>query len=133
MDPLNILIGFGKFIGNVKAIKNVSDFVTEDREAKRKEQERQKAKQELRENAKKIRDRNFFEALLMYVMAGAAGAFCIIKWGMVGIVFTLLAFIGHLSELTEVSKLTSIRREIILSVLLGIFFLVVLLQNFLNR
>ncbi len=76
MGPLELLIGFGKFLGGAKALKNVSDFVTEDRAAKRKEREQQEEKKKLREDAKRIKNRNLFEALFMYVIAGAAGTFC---------------------------------------------------------
>lgn len=115
LDPLSILIQAGKIIGGAKAIKNVSDFVTEDREAKRKAAQLQK-------DISTIQNRTFFEALIMYVMAAFAGVF-LISCGIVGFAITVIMFLVHCSSLEKLRHYVDIKREVVLSLILAIVFL----------
>ncbi len=115
LDPLSILIGAGKIIGGAKAIKNVSDFVTEDREVKRKAAQ-------LEKEIKQIRERSLFETITIYVMAAFAGVF-LMSMGIIGLIITILMFLVHCSSLEKLRRYTDIKREIVLSSVLGLIFL----------
>jgi len=114
IDVLAILANAGKVIGAAKTVKTVSTAVTEDREAKRKAKE-------LNKNIATIENRSIFEALMMYVMAAAAGGF-LSSTGLIGFILTILVFLSHCNSLKEIGEYTSIKREKILSAIIALIF-----------
>ena len=112
IDVLAILANAGKVIGAAKTVKTVSTAVTEDREAKRKAKEL---------NKNTIENRSIFEALMMYVMAAAAGGF-LSSTGLIGFILTILVFLSHCNSLKEIGEYTSIKREKILSAIIALIF-----------
>lgn len=114
IDVLAILANAGKVIGAAKTVKTVSNAVTEDREAKRKAKE-------LNKNIATIENRSIFEALMMYVMAAAAGGF-LSSTGLIGFILTILVFLSHCNSLKEIGEYTSIKREKILSAIIALIF-----------
>ena len=115
LSIFEVIVGAGKVIGYGKAVKNVTDIVSENSAQKRKERD-------LNRRVNEIANRNLFQTLVMYVMAAGVGGF-LSSSGILGFVVVLLFFFTHCSGLYELSRYINVKREIILSVLLALVFL----------
>lgn len=118
---LNAAISAGKIIGGAKALKNVSDFVTEDRETKKRMREEQERQKKQREAIEGLMQRNIIETLVIYILGGMAGIWIGSK-GIPALGIVSIFYLAHINELYKMSKNASLSREWVLTFIsIGIF------------
>ena len=101
-----------KAISFTSTTKKVATYVSENTAEKRKARE-------LNKQCNELANRGFFQTLIIYIMAGAIGGY-IAHLGLGWFILTLIFFFIHCGELAKVYTYISIKREIALTVLVGL-------------
>lgn len=92
---IKIVLTTGKVIGGAKSLKNISDFVQEDREAKRRQKEKQEELKRQQEFIDQILGRNVIETFMIYVLGCAAGIW-LTSLGRFWVFIVMLVYLIHI-------------------------------------
>lgn len=118
---LKATISAGKIIGGAKALKNVSDFVTEDHEAKRRRREEQERRKKQQEMIERLMRRNIIETLIVYILGGMIGIWIGSK-SIPALVIVGIFYLAHINELYKMNENANLSREWVLTFIsIGIF------------
>ncbi|MBS5405966.1 MAG: hypothetical protein KHY41_19810 [Enterocloster sp.] len=120
---IKIVLTTGKVIGGAKSLKNISDFVQEDREAKRRQKEKQEELKRQQEFIDQILGRNVIETFMIYVLGCAAGIW-LTSLGRFWVFIVMLVYLIHINELYKISKSVGVIRE---GILTGLSIMVVII------
>lgn len=119
-ELIHITIKAGKFIGNAKAVKNVTDFAStnwkEREHQKQEERKMQEERDRRRKTIKNIRNRNIFETISLYII-GTAAACYITPLGWLPLIIVVFCYLMHMSNLYKLNGSVDLRREWTLTIL----------------